>query len=68
VLPDVPPPAAVPANATDKLHAQNDGAGIQISARTAMPGWQGERLDVGWAISELHPLAQPDARATPSTD
>jgi Domain of unknown function (DUF222)/HNH endonuclease len=68
VLPDVPPPAAVPANATDKLHAQNDGAGIQISARTAMPGWQGERLDVGWAISVLHPLAQPDARATPSTD
>ena len=23
----------------------------------AMPGWLGERLDVGWAIDVLHPLA-----------
>jgi hypothetical protein len=23
-----------------------------------MPGWNGERLDVGWAIAVLHPLAQ----------
>jgi len=22
-----------------------------------MPGWLGERLDVSWAISVLHPLA-----------
>jgi len=22
-----------------------------------MPGWLGERLDVGWAIDVLHPLA-----------
>jgi hypothetical protein len=63
-LRDVPAPAAVPANPTDTLQAQNDGAGVQINARTAMPGWQGERLDVGWAISVLHPLAEPDARAT----
>jgi hypothetical protein len=63
-LRDVPAPAAVPANPTDTLQAQNDRAGVQINARTAMPGWQGERLDVGWAISVLHPLAEPDARAT----
>ena len=24
---------------------------------TATPGWRGERLDVGWAIDVLHPLA-----------
>jgi len=24
-----------------------------------MPGWLGERLDVGWAIGVLHPLANP---------
>jgi len=56
-LPDVPEPAAVPANPTDTLHAQNDAAGVQINARTATPGWQGERLDVGYAISVLHPRA-----------
>jgi 5-methylcytosine-specific restriction endonuclease McrA len=52
-----PPPAAVPANPTETLQVQNDGAGVQINARTSMPGWQGERLDVGYAISVLHPLA-----------
>src|SRR5262249_37780877 len=44
-LPDVPAPAAVVANPTNSLQAQNGAAGVQISARTAMPGWQGERLD-----------------------
>src|SRR5499425_1319738 len=53
VLPDVPPPAVVPANPTETLQAQNNGAGVQINARTSMPGWQGERLDVGYAISVL---------------
>jgi len=54
-LPDVPPPAVVPANPTETLQAQNGGAGLQINARTSTPGWQGERLDVGYAISVLHP-------------
>jgi Domain of unknown function (DUF222)/HNH endonuclease len=66
VLPDVPAPAAVPANPTETLKAQNDGAGIRINAQTSMPAWQGERLDVGSAISVLHPLAAPDMRSTPS--
>ena len=57
VLPDVPAPAVVPANPTEALRVQSDAAGLQINARTAMPGWQGERLDVGWAISVLHPRA-----------
>jgi hypothetical protein len=56
-LPDVPAPAAVPANPTDTMRAQNDVRGVQIDARTSTPSWQGERLDVGWAISVLHPLA-----------
>jgi hypothetical protein len=56
-IPDVPAPAAVPANPIDTLQAQNDEAGVQINARTALPGWQGERLDVGYAISVLHPRA-----------
>ncbi len=31
--------------------------GLHLHARTAMPGWLGEPLDVGWAIDVLHPLA-----------
>ena len=61
LLPDVPAPAAVPANHTETVRAKNADRGIQIDARTSTPGWQGERLDVGYAISVLHPLAQPPA-------
>src|SRR5438067_656847 len=57
LLSDVPPPAAMPANPVDSLRAQNDAGGLHIDARTATPGWHGERLDVGYAISVLHPLA-----------
>src|SRR6267378_1654940 len=56
-LPDTPPPAAVPADPVGALRAGNDGHGLHIDARTAMPGWLGERLDVGYAIDVLHPLA-----------
>ena len=36
-----------------------DECGLNIHARTSMPGWLGERLDVRWAIDVLHPLAAP---------
>jgi hypothetical protein len=39
---------------------QHEAAGLHLHARTAMPGWLGERLDVGWAIDVLHPLAIGD--------
>ena len=47
----------MPADPVDALRAGNDGHGLHIDARTAMPGWLGERLDVGYAIDVLHPLA-----------
>src|SRR5260370_5656697 len=59
-LPDTPPSAPVPADPVDALRAGNDGHGLHIDARTAMPGWLGERLDVGYAIHVLHPLAASD--------
>jgi Domain of unknown function (DUF222) len=61
-LPDVPAAPGVPTEPCDSLREQQGG--LRIDARTSAPGWQGERLDVGWAISVLHPLAQPDVRAT----
>jgi hypothetical protein len=39
------------------LRARHEAAGLHLDARTAMPGWLGEPLDVGWAIDVLHPLA-----------
>ncbi|MGH7355959.1 MAG: hypothetical protein ACRELS_15445, partial [Candidatus Rokuibacteriota bacterium] len=57
LLPEVPLAAAVPADPVHALQARHETQGIRIHARTAIPGWLGERLDVGWAIDVLHPLA-----------
>jgi hypothetical protein len=56
-LPESPPPAPVPVDPVEALRARHDAHGLHLHARTAMPGWLGERLDVGWAIDVLHPLA-----------
>ncbi|HEY7653701.1 MAG TPA: DUF222 domain-containing protein [Methylomirabilota bacterium] len=56
-LPEVPPAAAVPADPILALHAQHASQGLHLHARTACPGWLGERLDVGWALDVLHPRA-----------
>ena len=57
LLPDLPPPAAVPGDPVGALRARHAAEGLRLDARTACPGWLGERLDVGWAIDVLHPLA-----------
>ena len=57
LLPDVPPPPAVAHDPSRALRARNEALGLRLNARTACPGWQGERLDVGWAIDVLHPRA-----------
>src|SRR5712664_2653309 len=57
LLPPVPPPAAIPADPVQALRARHDAQGLRLHARTASPGWLGERLDVGWAIDVMHPLA-----------
>jgi hypothetical protein len=57
LLPDVPAPAAVPADPVQALRAQHDAQGLRLHARTACPFWLGERLDLGYALDVLHPLA-----------
>ena len=57
-LPDVPSPPSVPGDPVKSMRARNEAEGLRLHARTAMPGWLGEPLDVGWAIDVLHPLAQ----------
>jgi hypothetical protein len=56
-FPGVPPPGAVPADPVPALRARHLAQGLRLHARTACPGWLGKRLDVGWAIDVLHPLA-----------
>ena len=56
-LPDVPWPPLVPRDPVTNLRARNEAEGVQIDAKTSLPNWAGERLDLGWAISVMHPLA-----------
>ena len=61
-LPDVPPAPPVPADPIGSLERRHAADGLRLHARTACPAWLGERLDVGWAIDVLHPLARPSPR------
>src|SRR5207253_3087 len=54
LLPEVPPPAATPAEPVQALRTRHEAQGLRIDARTSTPGWLGERLDVGWAIDDMH--------------
>ena len=67
-LAEVPPVAAVPADPVSTLQAQHTAQGLRLHARTACPGWLGERLDVGWALDVLHPLATQHVRPRPWRD
>ena len=61
-LPHVIAPPATPRDPARALAVQHEALGLQIHARTACPTWDGERLDIGWALSVLHPSATPGAR------
>ena len=61
-LPEVPSPPEVPDDPVKILCAQNEAEGLNLDARTAIPNWLGERLDVGWAIDVLRPRAQRPSR------
>jgi hypothetical protein len=55
-------------DAVKVIRARHDADGLHLHARTATAGWLGERLDVGWAIDVLHPLAaRPPCRGTTVT-
>ena len=62
-LPDTPRPARISADPVSSLRAENQARGLVLDARTSMPIWSGERLDVGYAIDVLHPLANYDESA-----
>src|SRR5205823_4267862 len=51
VVPEVPAPPAVPRDPVHALRARNEADGVHLNARTAMPGWLGERRDVATATA-----------------
>jgi hypothetical protein len=57
VLPEVPRAPQVPGDPVRSMRARHEAEGLVLHARTAMSGWLGERLNVGYAIDVLHPLA-----------
>ena len=57
LLPHVPPPPELRGDPVKFLRARNEDEGLRLDARTTMPSWLGEPLDVGWAIDVMHPLA-----------
>ena len=61
-LPEAPlsPPMVV--DPVAMLRARHDAEGLRLDPHTSRPRWLGERLDLGWAIYVLHPLANPTAQ------
>jgi HNH endonuclease len=60
LIPDVPPPPVLPLDPTLALITANQARGLTIDERTSLPHWGGERLDLGWTISVLHPAARKE--------
>jgi hypothetical protein len=67
-MPDVPAPAAVPADPAGTLRAHHAAQGLKLHARTGLAQWYGERLDVRWAIDVLHPRARREMGSSPQPD
>jgi len=57
IIPEVPRSPDLPADPVTVIRARNEENGVALHARTTMPGWLGESLDVAYAIDVLHPLA-----------
>jgi 5-methylcytosine-specific restriction endonuclease McrA len=57
LLPAAPPSPKVGEDVVNQLRARHAAQGLHLDGRTAMPGWSGERLNVGYAIDVLHPRA-----------
>jgi len=57
-LPHIPPLRPMSDNSVDFIRGCSETEGLELNAHTVTPGWQGEPLDVRYAIDVLHPLAR----------
>jgi len=68
LIAEVPPPVNVPADPIETLRAWHRAQGLTLDSRSLTRSWSGEPLDLGWAISVLHPLANSAARGVIGAD
>ena len=54
-VPAAPDPPALSVDPVATLRARHAEAGLHITARTGLPLWLGERLDLGYALDVLRP-------------
>ena len=52
------PPARPPDDPVQTLRARHAAQGLHLHPRTGISRWYGERIDMGWAISVMHPRAR----------
>ena len=57
VIPQVPPARELVADSEALLRTQTAAAGVEVGAKTLLPNWDGARLNLGYAISVMHPRA-----------
>jgi 5-methylcytosine-specific restriction endonuclease McrA len=57
-VPEVPPTGAAPADPVEAIRQDSVARGLHISARTSLPSWLGERLDLVHAMDVLQPRAR----------
>jgi 5-methylcytosine-specific restriction endonuclease McrA len=55
LVPEAPAPPSLSADPVATLRARHTEVGLHITARTGLPLWLGERLDLGWALDVLRP-------------
>jgi len=61
-LPEAPLSPSMVVDPVAMLRARHDAEGLRLDPHTSRPRWLGERLDLGWAIDVLHPLANPQSQ------
>ena len=62
LLPKVPAAPRWEGDPVVVLRTRHSAQGLRLGPHTALPGWLGECLDLGWAIDVLHPRANPLAK------
>ena len=67
-IPDAPPAPGTKGDPVKSLKSDHLERGIQIDAFTGIPAWQGERLDLGYAIDGLRRTPRPEPGAHVSLD
>ena len=65
-IPEVGAAVVLPTDPVGALRATHEGVGLSIGARTSRPHWQGERMNLGWALGVLLPGANPRVEAPSS--